>query len=92
MGRKPKTYSITVHEARGLVGAKGEAGPLSSSVSFTLLDNAPAESEVVAESNTPAYAFSSPVEVPTDDASLSRLVAAPLAISVVESSRAAGKG
>ena len=84
-GKRPvKSFIISVLEGRGLVSSKGEGAPLSSSVSFTLLDNEPAESEVVAESTEPAYALAAPVELPTDDATLGRLVAAPLAISVFE--------
>jgi len=84
-GKRPvKSFTISVLEGRGLVSSKGEGAPLSSCVSFTLLDNEPAESEVVAESTEPAYALAAPVELPTDDATLGRLVAAPLAISVFE--------
>ena len=90
--RPTKTVTITVHEGRGLTSVKGEGAPLSSSVSFTLLDNAPAESELVADSTTPAYAFGAPVEIPTDDATLARLVSAPLAISVFEGAEKALRG
>jgi len=84
---KRKAVELTIHikEARDLVApsdAKGNPVPLNSSVSFTLLNLAKEQTEVVAESTTPAYGFSTTLKLPTDDASLAQLVAAPLLLSV----------
>ena len=84
---KRKAVELTIHikEARDLVApsdAKGNPVPLNSSVSFSLLSLAKEETEVVADSMTPAYGFSTTLKLPTDDASLAQLVAAPLLLSV----------
>ena len=83
--RRPVQLTIHIKEARDLAApsdAKGNPVPLNSSVSFTLLNLAKEQTEVVADSTTPAYGFSTTLKLPTDDDSLAQLVAAPLLLSI----------
>jgi hypothetical protein len=83
--RPPRQVTISISEARDLAApadAKGNPQPLNSCVAFSLLDLPKAETEVVPDSTSPAYGFSTTLSVPTDDASLAQLVAAPLVFSV----------
>ena len=74
--RRPVELTIHIKEARDLAApsdAKGNPVPLNSSVSFTLLNLAKEQTEVVADSTAPAYGFSTTLKLPTDDDSLAQL-------------------
>ena len=75
--RRPVELTIHIKEARDLAApsdAKGNPVPLNSSVSFTLLNLAKEQTEVVADSTAPAYGFSTTLTVPP----WATLIAAPV--------------